>query len=130
MTAILAFLTAKGSALAIGAAIPLAFMLAGKLIPARLANALAGLLNKQMGKLDAIDDPIRKGLYVSLALDLVRIAEYELPDKGKGEEKYKAVAAKLCAAIPLLKGQEDRIKALIEAAVVAMDNELKKEIPG
>jgi hypothetical protein len=130
MSAILAWLSAKGSALAIGAAIPIVLVLAKKMIPARLASALAGMLGKQMDKVANMEDPVRRGLYMSLALDLVRIAEYELPDKGKGVERYKMVADKLCAMLPILKGQEDKVEQLIEAAVIAMDAELKKQVPG
>lgn len=130
MSAILAFLAAKGTGIAVGALIPVAFWGLMKLVPAKLANFVSGLLSSNLGKLDKIQDPIRKGLYMSLALDLVRIAEYEMPDAGMGKEKYKQVADKLCKVIPLLKGQEDHIEELIEAAVVAMDLELKKQVPG
>lgn len=129
MTAILAWLSGKAGALAIGAAIPVVFLFVKKMLPARLANAIAGLLHTQMGKLDSMDDPIRRGLYMALALDIVRIAEYELPDPGKGKERYALAAKKLCAVIPLLTGQEARIEQLIEASVVAMDAELKKAVP-
>lgn len=129
MSAILAFLSAKGTGLAIGAAIPVVFWGLMKLVPSRVTNMVAGLLNKQMGMIDKIEDPIRKGLYLALALDLVRIAEFEIPDEGKGVEKYKMVVSKLCKALPILKGQEGYIEELIEAAVVAMDTELKKQVP-
>jgi len=129
MSAILAFLSAKGSALAMGMAIPLGLGIAIKLIPKKLANSLMGLINKQMDKVADIEDPIRKGLYMSLALDIVRIAEYEIPDKGKGEERYRMAAEKLCAVLPFLKGQDNKIEELIEDSVAAMDAELQKLTP-
>lgn len=130
MSAITAYLSGKLGAVAIGAAIPMVLLFAKKLIPAKLGSMVSGLLGKQMGKIDEIQDPVRKGLYLTLALDIVRIVEYEIPDKGKGEEKYKIAAEKLCAVLPILKGQEAKIEEIIESAVEAMDKELKKQIPG
>ena len=130
MSAIMAWLGAKGSAVAIGAAIPVALMLAGKLIPKKAGSMVAALLGKNLGKLDEIQDPIRRGLYTTLALDIVRIVEHEIPDKAAGEVKFKAAADKICAVLPFLKGQEAKVKTLIEDAVAAMDAELKKQIPG
>lgn len=130
MSAIIAYLTGKGIAVAGGAVFGIVLAIATKYVPNKISGLVGGFLGKQIGSIDNIKDPIRKGLYLSLALDLVRIAEFEIPDKGKGEEKYTLVANKLCAVLPFLKGQEGHIKDLIESAVAAMDNELKKQIPG
>lgn len=130
MSVITAWLTSKASGIALGAAIPMLFIFAGKFIPKKIGDMVAGLIGKQMTKIDEIQDPVLKGLYLSLALDIVRIVEYEIPDKGKSEEKYKAAADKLCAILPMLKGNESKVKELIESAVEAMDKELKNHIPG
>jgi len=129
MTAIMAFLTAKASGIAVGIAIPLVFGALYKFIPNKITSVLVGLFTKQNLALDKIEDPARKALYKALALDLVKIAEFEIPDKEKGAVKYKLVAEKLCSVIPMLKGQEDHIERLIEEAVAAMDAELKNQIP-
>lgn len=129
MSAILAYFGGKGLAVAAGAGLSLAFTIAIKFLPNRISNYFGSFLGKQIGSIDNIKDPIRKGLYLSLAMDLVRIAEFEIPDKGKGKEKYMLVADKLCSVLPFLKGQNEHICELIESAVAAVDSELKKNVP-
>lgn len=129
MNVLLGLIGGKVGAFALGAVIPLVFVLVKKYIPAQLGKALSGALAKEMKAIGDIKDPKLKALVMALAVDLVKIAEYELPDPGQGAERYKRVAAKLCEMLPILKGQDKRIEELIEAAVNAMDAELKKNIP-
>ena len=124
-----AFIVGHGTAAAIGAGATVILMFAGKKIPAMVGSIFAKKLNLGFSKVEEIQDPIKKGLYMTLALDVVKLVEYEIPDKGKGKERYNIASAKLCSLIPWLKGQEALISDLIENAVVAMDNELKKKNP-
>lgn len=87
-------------------------------------NLLAGLTS-----IDDIQDPKRKELVKAIAYDCVRLAEYELPDKGQGEERFKIVSRRLCMILPFLKGHEAFVATLIESSVAVMDEELKAAIP-
>jgi hypothetical protein len=128
MTAIIAFLTAKASGIAVGVAIPLIFALLYKMIPKKITGVLVDLFAKQNMSIEKIEDPIRRELYKNLSLDIVKIVEYEIPDKGMGKEKYEKAAEKLCSVLPFLKGQDEKIEKLIEESVVAMDLEFKKQL--
>ena len=78
-----------------------------------------------MKNIDKITDPKRKELIRDVALALVKLAEYEIPDKGQGRARFDSVAGKLCATLPFLKGRDKDIADIIENAVAAMDAELK-----
>ena len=91
---------------------------------------LPGLLAKWVGaKITAglnVADPADK----ALVLAVVRWAEAKLPDQGTGHDKFKMASAKLISFFPALAGQDERITALIEASVDALDAGLKKDIAG
>ena len=127
MEGILSAITGKLGAIAFGISIPIAFMLLKRLIPNRLGKLLAGMLDKGFDNIADIDDPVERQLVYDIAIDVVKYAEYKLPDEGKGEEKYELAAAKLCKLLPFLKGREDDIEELIESAVEAMKVELKRD---
>lgn len=129
MSAILALLGGKVGAFALGALIPVVLIILKKVIPSRIGSLVAGLFASQAANIDKIDDPKRKELIKQIVLDLVKLAEYELPEKGQGKARYDKVAARLCAIIPVFKGQEAKISEIIENAVIAADAELKKQIP-
>lgn len=118
MAGIVAFLSAKGVALASGAGIALVLGLAIKIVPKLLAN----MLGKKLDGLLSTGDPADK----ELLLALVKWAEAKLPEPGQGKARFDMVAAKLVSWFPALKKQEAKISELIEAAVSAMDAELKK----
>ena len=103
-----------------------ALVAAGKVLPKVLGNKAAKALGKAMENVDAIEDPKRKELVLNVAKSLVVWAEYEIPDKGQGRARFEAVASKLVAWIPALKGKDKAIADIIENAVAAMDAELKK----
>ena len=126
MEAILGFLGSKLGMIGVGAAIPLALMLAGKALPKAAGKWASGLLGKGMAEMDKIEDPVEKELVHNIAVAVVKWAEYKIPDKGQGRARFDAAAAKLCALLPFLKGRDKAIADIIENAVVAMDEELKK----
>jgi hypothetical protein len=130
MTALLlgikTYLAAKGEAVLLGALVPVAVAFLGKWIPKFIGNYTAKFLDTRLGEIDKINDPVRRELYEGLALQVVKIVEYEIPDAGKGAERYKLAAAKICGFLPFLKGHDDVIKDFIEKAVNAMDEEFKK----
>ena len=130
MSAIMAWLGAKGSAVAIGAAIPVVLVFAKKMLTKYAGNMAAKLLGQGMSEMDKITDPVEKQLVRNIAVAVVKWAEYKIPDKGQGRARYDAAAAKLCALLPFLKGRDQAISDIIEDAVAAMDAELKKQIPG
>lgn len=99
---------------------------AGKFIPKLVAGKAAKALSSAMESMDKIDNPVRKAKVQAVAKALVEWAEYEIPDKGQGRARFEAVASKLVAWIPALKGKDKAIADLIENAVAAMDEELKK----
>lgn len=122
---VVALVTGHGSAAAIGAAIALALVYGAKLLPKFLGGALSKELAKGFNSIGQITDPKRRELVQNIALDLVKLAEYEIPDAGQGRARYEKVAARLCLMIPALAGQDKAIADLIEAAVVKMDQALK-----
>lgn len=131
MSDIIAIMGSKLGMLGIGVALPLAFMLGKKFIPKYFGGIFAKLLGKGMENVDDIKDPVRKELVRNIAYDLVKLAEYECPDKGQGRVRFEKVASWLCTTLPMLKGQDKALADIIEDAVAAMDNELKKaEGPG
>jgi len=128
MSAIIGWLSSKAVGIGIGAIIPIAFMVGKKYIPNLIAKFVSKNLDKGFNDIELIKDEKEKELIRGIALSLVRYAEYKIPDKDAGKEKYKLVAEKLVYILPFLKGQEEKISDLIENAVFAMDNELKKRI--
>ena len=98
------------------------------LIRKALGKFVSKQVGSQLGKLldPNTSDPKEKELIRDAVLALVKLAEYKIPDKGKGQEKYEAVAHSLVKMIPILSKYEDKIAELIEEAVNKMDEELKK----
>jgi len=99
---------------------------AGKFIPKLVAGEAAKALSSAMESMEKIKNPERKAKVEAVAKALVEWAEYEIPDKGQGRARFEAVAGKLVAWIPALKGKDKTVADLIENAVAAMDAELKK----
>lgn len=126
MESIIAFVTSKLGAVGMFAAIPLLFLGIKKFLPKFLGKEVAAGLKKGFESIDKIEDPVERKLVEDIALAVVKWAEYKIPDAGQGKARYDLAAAKLCALLPFLKGREDAISGIIEAAVVAMDGELKK----
>ena len=98
------------------------------LIRKALGKFVSKQVGSQLGKLldPNTSDPKEKELIRDAVLALVKLAEYKIPDKGMGREKYEAVAHSLVKMIPILSKYEDKIAELIEEAVNKMDEELKK----
>ena len=126
MSMILAWLSGKGSALALGAALPLIFIAAGKMIPKYAASLASGALGKGMAGIDKLEDPKEKELVHAIAVAVVKWAEYKIPDAGQGRARFEAAAGRLCAMVPFLKGRDKDVANIIEKAVAAMDAELHK----
>ena len=103
-----------------------AIMAVAKFAPKFVGKKMEALLGDAMEKVDDIKDPVEKKLVQDIALAVVKWAEYKIPDKGPGRARYEAAAAKLCLMLPFLKGKDKLIADLIENAVAAMDDELKK----
>jgi len=97
-----------------------------KFVPKFAGKEAAKALDKALGSIDDIKDPVEQELVRNIAKDVVKWAEYKIPGKGQGRAKFEAAAAKLCALLPFLKGKDKVIADLIENAVAAMDDELKK----
>jgi hypothetical protein len=112
-----------------GVALTAALAFAGKSLPKLLGSKAADALGAAMANVEKIEDPVRQQKVRAVAKALVEWAEYEIPDKGQGRARYEAVAAKLTALIPALKGKDAKIADIIENAVAAMDAELKKVKP-
>jgi hypothetical protein len=128
MTAILAWLSGKGSALALGATLPVLFMLGRKLLPKYAASIFAGILGKGMANIDKLDDPKEKELVHAIALAVVKYVDFKM-ESAEGKAKYAIAAQKLCALLPFLAGREADMQAIIESAVAAMNTELHKIDP-
>jgi len=126
MESILATLASKIGWVGFGAAVPLVLILARKQLPKMAGKWVAGLLGDGLGALDKITDPKEKELVHAIAVAVVKWAEYKIPEKGAGRARYEAAAQKLCALLPFLKGRDADIATIIENAVAAMDDELKK----
>jgi hypothetical protein len=126
MDAILSFLGSKIGLFSMGAAIPLAFMVGKKMIPKTAGNWVSKLLGEGMADIEKIKDPIEEQLVRNIAVDVVKWVEYRIPDKGQGRARFDLAASKLCAMLPFLKGRESDLATIIEGAVAAMDEELKK----
>ena len=122
---VVALITGHGGAAATGAAIALGLVYGIKLLPKFLGAKLSSELAKGFNSIGQITDPKRRELVQNLALDLVKLAEYEIPDAGQGRARFEKVAAKLCIMLPALAGQDKAIADLIEAAVTKMDEALK-----
>lgn len=129
MTGILAVLGSKLGILGIGAAIPVVLMLGMKFVPKYFGGMAAKALGAGFSEMDKIADPVERQLVHNIAVSVVKWAEYKIPDKGQGHARYYLAAKKLCALLPFLNGRDEQISDLIEGAVVAMDNELKKVQP-
>ena len=128
MSAILGFITAKASGIAVGVAIPLVFGLLYKVIPSKITSLVLSLFSIQNRAIDKIDNPIRKGLYKAIALDICKLVEFEVPDKGAGAEKFKIASAKICSIIPGLKGHDAEVEKLIEESVEALNKAVGQQI--
>ena len=126
MEAILATIAGKIGWVGLGAAIPVLMVIARKQLPKMAGKWVAGLLGDGLGALDKITDPKEKELVHAIAVAVVKWAEYKIPEKGQGRERYAAAAAKLCALLPFLRGRDADIATIIENAVAAMDDELKR----
>jgi hypothetical protein len=126
ISGILAWFSGKGTALALGAALPVAFMLGKKLLPKYAASIFSGILGKGMANIDKLEDPKEKELVHAIALAVVKYVEFKIPEGEAGKAKFKIAAQKLCALLPFLAGREADMQAIIENAVAAMDAELKK----
>jgi len=122
MEAIIAFVTSKLGIFAAGLSAPLLFVFARKQAKNLVSNFVGGklkdLLNPDTG------DAQEKELIRAAVLALVKLAEHKIPGEGMGKAKYEAVAGKLCAMIPAIASQKDRIAELIETAVLQMKAEL------
>jgi hypothetical protein len=129
MDAILGFLGSKLGLLGMGAALPIAFMVAKKSLPKMAGKWLSKVLGDGMESMDKIQDPVEKELVHNIAFAVVKWAEYKIPDKGQGRARFELAAGKLTALLPFLKGRESDIATIIEGAVSAMDEELKKVEP-
>jgi len=126
MTAILAILGSKLGLLGMGALIPMVFVLGKKMLPKYFGGLAAKLLGQGFSEMDKIKDPIEKILVQNIAVAVVKWAEYKIPDKGMGHARYDMAAKKLCALLPFLAGRDEAISDIIEAAVVAVDAQMKK----
>ena len=129
MEAILGFLGSKIGIFGMGVAIPLVFVAGKKFLPKYFGGIVAKLLGKGLSEMDEIKDPVEKILVQNIAVAVVKWAEYKIPDKGQGRARFETAAAKLCAMLPFLKGRDKDLADIIENAVVAMDDELKRVEP-
>lgn len=93
-----------------------------------LPGLVAKFVGREIGKVLNPDtqDPVEKQLIRDLAIAAVKLAEYKIPDRGQGKERYKQAASWISHLIPLFNGQEEKLAELIEGAVAAADEELKK----
>lgn len=71
-------------------------------------------------------DPKKKKLIQDLVMALVRLAEYEIPDRGQGQKKWRFVATWIITLVPMLSGQKQLLANLIRDAVASVDDELKR----
>lgn len=126
MATIIAVLGSKLGIFSIGMAIPVLLALGKKFIPKYFGSMFSKSLAQGMKNIDSIQDPVRRQLVHNIALDLVKLAEYEVPESGAGAEKYQKVASWLCSMLPFLKGRDKDILEIIESAVNAMKAELGK----
>lgn len=125
MTAILAVLGSKLGLLGVGALVPVVFMLGKKMLPKYFGSMAAKLLGQGFSEMEKIQDPIEKILVQNIAVAVVKWAEYKIPDKGMGHARYDLAAKKLCSMLPFLAGRDEDISDIIEAAVVAVDDQMK-----
>lgn len=125
---ILGFIGGKASAAGILAGLGILFVILKKVLPKYAGNAAAKGISEGFKNIDKIGDPVEKELVHNIAVAVVKWAEYKIPDKGQGRVRFDMAAAKLCALLPFLKGRDKDLADIIENAVVAMDNELKKAV--
>ena len=128
MESILNWLGPKVSGLLVGMAIPLIFIALKKFIPKFIGKIFTKNLEKTFGNIDAIQNPKRKAIMLKIVLGFVELAEYELPDKGMGKERYNLVAEKICKIFPFFQNYKEKLAEIIEESVRIMDEELKKRI--
>ena len=128
MEAILGWITGNLTSLGIGVALPFVFMFSKKYIVKVIGKFGSAKIKTTIENLDEIDDPIKKKIYKDWVLSTVKLIEFEIPDKGMGAVKFKKASQKICSFLPFLKGQEKRIRDIIESAVEAMDQEAKGAI--
>lgn len=91
-------------------------------------QAIDSAMDSLFKRIDDISDPERKKLMDALFLDLVKLAEHEVPKAGSGDKRFEVVATWATTLFPALAPQKDKISALIENAVFVMDEELKLRI--
>lgn len=127
MNGIEAFLAAKGAALLGGVGVGLAVTLGLKIILKKW-NKFLGEQLSMLTSLEKINDPQERELVKNIVLAVVRWAEYKIPDKGRGRERYGLAASQLVKFFPILKKQESKLAELIEEAVVKMDEALKNVV--
>lgn len=125
---LIGLVTGKAGAAAIAAAIGLGLGLAVKKVPNLLGGLMAKELTKGFDKMGEIQDPVLRQLVENAALDIVKIAEYMIPDAGQGRARYEKAAQWLCAMFPPLQGNDKALADLIEKAVVKMDEALKIKV--
>jgi len=125
METILGWITGNLASLALVSGLPIAFIIGTKYAKKFIGDLGSSTIAKGMKNLDNIDDPVLKKKMQKLALAFCEVAEYLVPDKGMGKVKFEMVSKKMIATLPFLKGQEKRLKKLIDSAVIAMDVELK-----
>lgn len=113
--------------------------LVGMVVPAAVKMSVAAIKKYWGNALDrslsmdliGTKDPVLKVKLQKVALAVVEVIEYVVPDRGKGQEKF-AKADALLASVPLLAPLPALRKALIEWACEMMwasDDEMKKRLP-
>ena len=93
-----------------------------KLAKGRIGGIVSKLIGGKIKDVLNVNDPADR----ALILALVKYAEAKLPDAGSGKERFSLVASKIGAFFPVLHAHEKSISEVIEEAVRAMDDELKK----
>ena len=118
MEALLSLIGAKAGTIGVGIGLAAVFGLGVKIGP----KLIRSFMRKQMQKLFDGKSPEDK----ELILAIVKWAEKKIPDEGKGRYRYELVADKLISIFPILSSNRRVMADLIEQAVTAMDEELKK----
>jgi len=121
MEAITGFLAGKAGWLALAGGAALFSWFGKKFIPGYVAKQTVKAYASIIGL--GGKDPKRAELIQELVLAAVKLAEYEIPDKGTGLSKRKRVEEALRKILP--DSKEDQIIELINIAVDAFDKELK-----
>ena len=127
LTGVLVWAKSQAIGLGIGTLIPLGFMFAKKYIPNIIGKFVGSKIDDSFKHIDDIKDEKKKELIKNIAIDIVKLVEYEIPDKGMGKEKYKKAAEKLINILPFLKGKEEMICELIESSVLVVNEKFKEK---